>query len=85
MKPNKENPVSHEDQICLFINSIEFFIVNSKQITLQLNHIQDMFQIFVTDALTTVETREFFNFLTKKNENSRSRERMHLLDEKLRF
>lgn len=35
--------------------------------------------------MTEVETREFFNFLTKQNQQARSRERLHLLDEKLRF
>ena len=44
-----------------------------------------MFKIFVTDAVTGLETREFFNFLTKQNQNARSRERLYLIDEKLRF
>jgi hypothetical protein len=44
-----------------------------------------MFKIFVTEAVSPVETREFFNFLTRQNMNARSRERMYLLDEKLRF
>ena len=44
-----------------------------------------MFKIFVTEAVSEVETREFFNFLTRQNMNARSRERMYLLDEKLRF
>ena len=44
-----------------------------------------MFKIFVTEAVAEVETREFFNFLTKQNQNARNRERLYLLDEKLRF
>jgi len=41
-----------------------------------------MFRLFVTEAATEVETREFFSFLTKHN--SSSRDRKYLLDEKLR-
>ena len=47
-----------------------------------------MFKIFVTDATSPFETREFFNFLTKENRGqiaSRTRDRVFLLDEKLRF
>ena len=42
-----------------------------------------MFKIFVTEAATEIETREFFSFLTKENISRRSR--AFLLDEKLRF
>ena len=67
------------------MNFVEFIVINSRSITLQFQHVQEMFKIFVTEAVTEVETREFFDFLTKQNQNARSRERMHLLDEKLRF
>ena len=64
---------------------MEFLVVNSRSITLQFAHVQEMFKIFVTEAATEVETREFFNFLTKQNPNARTRDRMFLLDEKLRI
>ena len=44
-----------------------------------------MFRIFVTEAETELETRQFFDFLTKQNNQARTRDRLHLLDEKLRF
>jgi len=39
----------------------------------------------VTEAITPVETKEFFDFLTKQNTNAKNRERLFLLDEKLKF
>lgn len=60
-------------------------VVHSLQISLQLSHVEALFKIFVTEALTPIETREFFNFLTKQNQNARSRERFYLLDERLRL
>lgn len=77
--------MTHEEYIRLFINLIEFLVVHSKQISLQLGHVEALFKIFVTEALTPIETREFFNFLTKQNQNARSRERFYLLDERLRL
>jgi len=64
---------------------IEFTVANSRSINLQFQHVQELFRIFVTEAVTPLETREFFNFLTKQNHNARNRERLFLLDEKLRF
>ena len=49
------------------MNFIEFIVINSRSITLRFEHIQEMFKIFVTEAETEIETREFFNFLTKQN------------------
>ena len=67
------------------MNFIEFIVINSRSITLRFEHIQEMFKIFVTEAETGIETREFFNFLTKQNQNAKVKERLYLLDEKLRF
>jgi hypothetical protein len=64
---------------------VESIVINSRSITLNFQHVQEMFKIFVTEAVAEVETREFFNFLTKQNQNARTRERLYLLDEKLRF
>ena len=80
-----KNNILHDDYIRVFMNFVEFIVINSRSITLQFQHVQEMFKIFVTEAVTEVETREFFDFLTKQNQNARSRERLHLLDEKLRF
>ena len=44
-----------------------------------------MFRIFVTEAETELETRQFFDFLTKQNVQARTRDRLYLLDEKLKF
>ena len=40
--------------------------------------------MFVTEAASEIETRIFFEFLTKNNERAKTRERSHILDEKLR-
>ena len=77
--------ISHEDYIRCFIGFIEFIIINCRSISLQFQHVQEMFRIFVTEAESDLETREFFNFLTKQNTQARARDRLHLLDEKLRF
>lgn len=84
----EDRVVTHEEHIKLFISVIEFLVINSRQITTQkfdLRECLQMFKIFVTEAVTPIETREFFNFLTKQNQNARSRERIYLLDEKLRL
>jgi len=44
---------------------IEFVVMNSRSATLQYSHIECMFKIFVTQAVSEVETRAFFDFLTK--------------------
>jgi hypothetical protein len=38
----------------------------------------------VTNAVTPLESKLFYVFLTKENDNSRTRERKYLLDEKRR-
>lgn len=64
---------------------VEFVVINCRSISLQFQHVQEMFRIFVTEAETELETRQFFDFLTKQNTQARTRDRLHLLDEKLRF
>ena len=75
----------HEEYIKTLVGFLEFLVINSRSITLRFEHIQDMFKIFVTDSVTQTETKEFFDFLTKENPNAKTRERLNLLDEKLRF
>jgi hypothetical protein len=78
------NRIAHQDYIRTFIGLVEFLVINSRSISLKFKHVQQMFTIFVTEAVTEVETREFFSFLTKQNPNAKTRERMYLLDEKLK-
>ncbi len=72
----------HEKFVVVFMRFVEFLILNCKSVQLKFQHVQDMFRLFVTEAATEVETREFFAFLTKHNTSSRDRK--YLLDEKLR-
>ncbi len=65
-------------------NLIEFLIVNSKNSNLEFQQVSQLFDTFVTEATTPYETEQFFMFLTKENENSGTRERKFLLDEKRR-
>lgn len=76
--------ISHEDYINCFMGFIEFVITNCRSITLQFQHVQEMFKIFVTEAESELETRQFFDFLTKQNTNAKTRDRLHLLDERLK-
>ena len=56
-------------------------MVNSKQSSLKYEHVQDMFRVFVTNGVTEVETRVFFEFLTKQNSKSKNHSRQYVLDE----
>jgi hypothetical protein len=51
---------------------------------LEFQQVSQLFDTFVTEATTPYETEQFFMFLTKENENSGTRERKFLLDEKRR-
>lgn len=74
----------HEESIRTFISFVEFIVVNSRAITLKFEHVQEMFRMFVTEAVSEIETRLFFEFLTKENQKAKTRERAYILDEKLR-
>jgi hypothetical protein len=63
----RKDAKSHDERIRTFIGFVEFLVVNSRQITLKFEHVQEMFRIFVTEAATEAETRVFFEFLTKEN------------------
>lgn len=41
-----------------------------------------LYNVFVGQAVTPYENEQFFKFLTKENENSSTRERKYLLDER---
>jgi hypothetical protein len=93
LKKMKEKPwtlkltadqMTHEEHVSGFIDFIEFLIINSRSYTLSFYNLSSLFQTFVTKAVTPFESKHFFVFLTKENENSRTRERKFLLDEKLR-
>lgn len=75
---------SHREHIDLFFNIIEFLIVNSKKSNLEFNQISAIFDSLVKNAVTEYEITKFFLFLTKENENSATRDRKYLLDEKRR-
>lgn len=75
--------MTHEDFIKVVMSFIEFVLVNSK-LTLQFDHVEKMFFMFVSSAVTDFETNQFFAFLTKENELARSKERKFLLDDKVR-
>lgn len=72
--------VTHEEFIKVIISFIEFVLTNSK-ITLTFEHIQRMFNMFVLNAVTEYESNTFFVFLTKENEQAKSKERRFLLDD----
>lgn len=62
---------------------IEFVLVNS-QISLQFDHVEKMFYMFVQNAVTEFEINCLFAFLTKENELAKSKVRKFLLDDKVR-
>lgn len=61
---------------------IECLIVNSKSSNLDFQQLSNLYSTFVRSALTPYENECFFKFLTKENENSATRERKYLLDER---
>jgi len=61
---------------------IEFLIVNSKASNLDFQQLSNLYNTFVAQAVTPYENEAFFKFLTKENENSSTRERKYLLDER---
>ena len=67
----------------MIISFIEYVIVNSK-IVLSFDHIEKMFQLLVTRAVTEFESNALFELITKENEAARSKERRFLLDDKVR-
>jgi hypothetical protein len=75
---------THKERIDAVFGLIEFLIVNSKSCNLEFQQVSQLFETFVTSAITTYEREKFFMFLTKENENSATRERKFLLDEKRR-
>lgn len=74
---------THEDFISAVTGFIEFVLVNSK-ITLTFEHVEKMFKLMVTQALTEFESNALFEFITKENQNAKSKERRFLLDDKVR-
>jgi hypothetical protein len=67
----------------VILNFIEFVLINSK-VPLTFDHVEKMFSLFVTRAVTEFETNAFFQLITKENENAKSKERRFLLDDKVR-
>ena len=47
-------------------------------------HVSTLYENYVVNPVTEYEAKKFFLFLTKENENSISRERNFLLNEKIR-
>ena len=75
---------SHKERVDCIFNLVEFLIINSKTSNLEFQQVSQLFDAFVNQATTSYETEQFFMFLTKENENSATRERKYLLDEKRR-
>ena len=74
---------THEDYISVIISFIEFILENSK-VTLSFDNIEKMFNLFVSRQVTEYESNALFQFITKENENAKSKERRFLLDDKVR-
>lgn len=62
---------------------IEYILVNSK-VALSYENVEQMFQLMVTKAITEYESNALFEIITKENENSKSKERRFLLDDRVR-
>jgi hypothetical protein len=75
---------THEEFITTVVNFIEYLVVNSRSSNLSFSNLQALFELCVTHAVTSLESKLFFVFLTKENDNSRTRERKYLLDERRR-
>ena len=75
--------VSHEEYIKIIFSFIEFALINSK-LTLTTEHISKMFDMFVLKPITEFETNIFFAFLTKENEQAKSKERRYYMDDRVR-
>jgi len=73
----------HEEFIRVVIGFIEYVLVNSK-ITLNYSHVERMYLMFVSNAVTEFETNAFFALLIKENDQAKSKERRFLLDDKVR-
>lgn len=63
---------------------LEFIIKNSRQGNLSFQQLSALYDNYVVNGVTEYEAKKFFLFLTKENENSVSRERSFLLNEKIR-
>ena len=76
------NPFTHKERIDMIMDLLECLIVNSKSSNLDFQQLSNLYSTFVKSALTPYENECFFKFLTKDNENSATRERKYLLDER---
>lgn len=75
--------MNHDDFIWAIFDFIEFALVNSKVI-LRFEHVERMFNLFVTSAISENETDLFFQLITKENEKGKSNISRFLLDDKTR-
>ena len=48
------------------------------------DHLEKMFNLFVANAISEIETNLFFTLVTKENEGSQSNQRKFLLEDKVR-
>lgn len=75
---------THQEYVDCFMNFLEFIIKNSRQGNLSFQQLSILYDNYVVNGVTEYEAKKFFLFLTKENENSVSRERSFLLNEKIR-
>ena len=75
---------THSEYIDCFMNFIEFIIKNSQQGSLTFQNLSTLYENYVLHAVTEYESKKFFLFLTKENENGSNRNRRYLLNEACR-
>ncbi len=74
---------THEDFISAITSFIEYVLVNSR-LALSFEHVETLFQLLATRALTEFESNALFTLITKENENSRSKDKRFLLEDRVR-
>jgi len=80
-----EDDRTHQEYVDCFMNFLEFLIKNSRQGNLTFQHVSNLYENFVLCRVTEYEEQQFFLFIAKENENSATRERRFMLNDKIRI